>query len=175
VIWGLFALGVVVLAILGAAVVGFLIPADHVAARAATIRGAPDAVFAALVDVDAFPTWRPDVKKVERLPAQGGRPSWREHTGFGPIAVAQDEADHPRRLVVRIADPDLPFGGTWTYELSPAPGGTTRLTITERGTVKNVLFRFLSRFVFGYTRTIDAYLGALGKKFGEDAKIDSAD
>jgi hypothetical protein len=70
--------------------------------------------------------------------------------------------------VTKIADPDLPFGGTWTYELTPAPGGGTRLAITERGNVKNVVFRFMSRYVFGYTATLDGFLRALGKKGGED-------
>lgn len=42
------------------------------------------------------------------------------------------------------------------------------VTVTERGFVRNPIFRFLARFVFGYSSTLDAYLKALGKKFGED-------
>jgi hypothetical protein len=60
-------------------------------------------------------------------------------------------------VVSRIADRSLPFGGRWTFELSPAPGGTL-LRITEDGEVYNPIFRFVSRFVFGHDRTINGYL-----------------
>ena len=67
---------------------------------------------------------------------------------------------------MRIADPTLPFGGTWTYEIAPADSGSV-VTITESGEVKSPIFRFMARFVFGYTSTMDGYLEALGKKYGE--------
>jgi hypothetical protein len=75
-------------------------------------------------------------------------------------------------LVVRIADPKLPFGGTWTYEIAPIPKGSS-LRIREDGEVYNPLFRFLSRFVFGHSATIDAYLKSLAKKFGEPPQAGS--
>ena len=49
-------------------------------------------------------------------------------------------------------------------------GGGTRVRITEDGEVSNVIFRFMSRYVFGQTATLDAYLTSLAKRFGEDAK-----
>jgi hypothetical protein len=61
--------------------------------------------------------------------------------------------------VSRIADPNLPFGGTWTFEITPAPGGA-RLRITEDGEIYNPLFRFMARFIFGYEGTINGYLSA---------------
>jgi len=48
-----------------------------------------------------------------------------------------------------------------------AENGATRLTITEDGEVSNVFFRFMSRFVFGHTATLDSYLAALTKQLGE--------
>ena len=44
-------------------------------------------------------------------------------------------------------------------------------TITENGEIYNPFFRFMARFVFGYTATMETYLKALGKKFGEDAEF----
>jgi hypothetical protein len=73
------------------------------------------------------------------------------------------ESTAPRRLVVRIADPTLPFGGTWTYDITPA-GQSCSLTITEDGEVYNPLFRFVSRFIIGQTATLDAYIKALNAK-----------
>ena len=63
------------------------------------------------------------------------------------------------RFVARVRK-GLPYGGTWTFDLVPEGAGT-RLTITENGEVYNPLFRFLSRFVFGHTATMDKYLADL--------------
>jgi hypothetical protein len=30
------------------------------------------------------------------------------------------------------------------------------------------MFRFMSRFIFGHTKTMETYLRALGQKFGEE-------
>ncbi|NUR53434.1 MAG: hypothetical protein HOQ29_03225 [Acidobacteria bacterium] len=68
--------------------------------------------------------------------------------------------DRPSRLVARITDPSLPFGGTWTYRIAPGQAGS-QLSITEDGAVYNVIFRFLSRFVFGHTATIDRFITQL--------------
>jgi hypothetical protein len=69
--------------------------------------------------------------------------------------------------VSQIADKNSPFGGAWIFELSPTSDGT-RLNITERGEIYNPVFRFMSRFVFGYTRTLDTYLGNVAHRFGEN-------
>ena len=42
------------------------------------------------------------------------------------------------------------------------------VTITERGSVRNPLFRFVSRFIMGHTASIDLYLRALGEHFGSE-------
>ena len=70
-------------------------------------------------------------------------------------------------MVTRITDTDLGYAGKWTYVFA-AEGRDTRLTITEDGEVSNVIFRFLSRYAFGHTATIDAYLTNLGRHFGEN-------
>jgi hypothetical protein len=50
-----------------------------------------------------------------------------------------------------------------TIEIVPAPSGS-RMTITERGEIYNVVFRALSKFVFGYTGTMESCLAAAQKK-----------
>jgi uncharacterized protein YndB with AHSA1/START domain len=168
-VWLLAPIAVIVLAVAVVVVVGLCLPQDHVASRAVKVRAAPEAVFPVLTDLAAFPTWRPDVKKVDVLPSEGTKRLWREETDFGPIKIRELEVEAPRKLVTEIADPDLPFAGTWTYELAPQAGGGTRVKITERGSVKNPVFRFLSRFVMGQTKTMDVYLTALAKKLGDNA------
>ena len=139
-------------------VVGYLLPRDHVASRDAVVAASPRETFARLLDVERFPEWRPGVEKVEVMARSPLR--WKEHDGGDVITYEVLDARPAERLVVRIADPDLPFGGTWTYDLREEAGGT-RVTITERGEVYNPIFRFMSRFVFGHTATIEKVLGAL--------------
>jgi uncharacterized protein YndB with AHSA1/START domain len=156
--------GVVVLVV----VAGMLLPKEHTARSHATINAPPDSVWRALTDVPAFPTWRDDVSRVEMLPSTNGRKMWREIGKHDVITLEESAAEPPRRLVLRIADPTLPFGGSWTYDVAPEAAGS-RVTITEDGVVHNPVFRFMSRFVFGYYATQEAYLRALGRKFSQDA------
>jgi hypothetical protein len=72
--------------------------------------------------------------------------------------------------VNRIAGSHLPFGGTWTFEVEPVEDGAT-LRITENGYVTNPVFRFVSRFVLGYTTEIEKYLRSLAKKLGEPPQV----
>jgi hypothetical protein len=101
------------------------------------------------------------------LPDTMGRARWREVGGGGTIAYEVVEGDPERRLVTRIADPDLAFGGTWTYELAPEDGGT-RLSITEHGEIYNPLFRFIARFILGYSATLETYLADLARHLAAD-------
>ncbi len=75
-----------------------------------------------------------------------------------------------KSLTRRIATENLPYSGAWTYSLQP-DGEITVVRITEDGQVYNPVFRFMSRFVLGHTRTMDAYLRALGKATGQEVEI----
>ena len=74
-------------------------------------------------------------------------------------------------MVTRIADPKLPFGGSWSHQISPVDGGSS-LRITETGEVYNPIFRFVSRFFIGHAASIEKYFTALGNKFGERVTIE---
>lgn len=150
------------------AITGALLPKAHKASRSAQFRHGRVEIF----DVIAgLPDWRSDIRKYEALPAVEGRRRWRETTSHGAILYELVESSPPNRYVTRIADPTLPYGGTWTFELtgeSPA----TRLTITEAGEIRNVIFRCLARFVFGYTSAMDQYLKMLAKRLREEIRIE---
>ena len=147
--------------------IGAALPEDHAASRSAHYAEPPDVVWRAITEYDEFPSWRSNVDGVEALGDAGGATGWVERSSTGALPLAVEEATAPRRLVLRIAADNLGFGGTWTYEIRAEEGGST-LTITENGTVSNLFFRFMSRFVFGYTATIETYLVDLGHKFGEE-------
>jgi hypothetical protein len=127
--------GAVVLVVGVAAAVGAAQPVAHVASRSETFAASPEQLW--------------------DLAMAGFR-----RTNDGSYAIVQQE--HPRRFVTAIVDKKLPYGGSWTYELVPSAGGTT-LTVVERGEVYNPVFRFVSRYVIGHTRTLDAYFADLRK------------
>ena len=153
--------------------IGAFLPTQHVSSRAARFHQSPDAIWAVMTDCAKYPAWRKDVTRVQLLPPVNGKPAWREfgsHGGGIPYQVMVMVP--PRALVVRIVDPKLPFGGTWTYEISTLPDGSSLLRITEAGEIYNPIYRFAARYVLGYSRTEEQYLLALGAKFGESVTIE---
>jgi uncharacterized protein YndB with AHSA1/START domain len=155
-------------------VVGALLPKEHVVSRSARYQQPPEVIWQTINDYRAFPSWRTDVSRVEPIAGTEGRVAWKEFSRHGAIPFEIVEAQPPSTLVTRIADPNLPFGGTWTYQIAPAEGGSV-LTITEHGEVYNPVFRFISRFFIGHTATADQYLLALGRKFGEGVTPQAAE
>ena len=165
----LILLGVLVGLVVLATLIGLFLPREHTASRTATFAQSPAALFATVRDLTALPAWRSGLKSVELLPAVAGRPAYRENGPHGPVTYVVVEEHAAEKLILRIADDSLPYGGTWTFEFSQAGSGGM-LRITERGFVKPALFRFLARFVFGHTSTMETYLRDLGEKFGQDIK-----
>lgn len=156
-------------AILGAlvllvVVIGWSLPVKHTAASEVTIHAAAEPLYDLITDVERYPQWRSSVERTERLPDSAGKTRFREVGSNGTILYEVESAEPNRRIVTRIADRALPFGGSWIYELLPR-GDSTTLRITENGEVYNPLFRFVSRFVMGHTRTIDTYLQDAAKHF----------
>ena len=139
--------------------IGWLLPVAHTARRQHRFAAPPGVVWRTITDVDAFATWRRGVTRIERLPDRSGHPVWIEEGSSGKMTIAVERSEPPRLLVTRI-QPGLPFGGTWTYEITPAGAGSL-LTITEDGEVYNPVFRFMSRFIFGHESTIAEYMAAL--------------
>jgi uncharacterized protein YndB with AHSA1/START domain len=158
-------------ALLVATAVGSLLPREHVATRTLTVRQSPLTIWRVITDFASQPQWHPEMKSAERLPDRNGHEVWQEEMSGMKIPLETVEVESPRRLVRSIASDDLGFGGVWEYSITPTTEGGCQLTITERGTVGNPLFRFLAKFVFGHTATVEKYLTALANKFGETPAI----
>jgi len=107
------------------------------------------------------------VKRVEVQTRPDGKIRLRKEGKNGTVNYELAEDVPGKRMVTRILDTDLGYSGKWTYVFALENGGA-RVTITEDGEVSNALFRFMSRYVFGHTATLDAYLSALARRFGED-------
>ena len=147
------------------AAIGLLLPKQHRASKTMTFAAPPATLFSVVSDVAHYADWRTDVTKVEVLPDDGRGVLFREHGKNGDILFRVERSEPPSRLLVRIADPTLGFGGTWTYALTPHGAGTD-LTIVEDGEVYNPIFRFMSTFFFSPSATIDAYQKALAARMG---------
>ena len=163
----LIIVAVVFALIIAMLVIGAVLPKNHVASRQITLHRAPEEVYQTVRDFSAAPTWRSDLERVEMIATTDNHVRFREHGEQGAITYDLIEDRPGEKIVTRIADLDLGYSGTWTYTFTKEAVGT-RVKITEAGEVSNILFRFLSRFVFGHTGTMEKYLSALGKKFGED-------
>lgn len=157
--------------------IGLLLPRDHVAARRAAFARPADDVWRAIADIDAYPRWRRGVTAIERLSPT----EFCERSSHGAIRFEVVEDRPPEVRITRIADPTLPFGGRWIFELAPSDvpgggpaGGSTTLTITEDGSVTNPIFRLLSRTVFSTGSTLEKFLVDLGAHLGAPVEVQSA-
>ncbi len=118
--------------------VGPMLPIAHEASVSRVFAQRPDSMYRLVAERDAYPQW------------------W---TGDPRIQSEVIEATPPIRFVTRIADPEQPFVGTWTFAIVP-DGGGSRLTITERGEVYNPVFRFVSRLILGHHGTMNSFMDA---------------
>lgn len=150
------------------ALIGSRLPKSHVASRSILLSKSPQEVYAVVRDFGTAPQWRSDVKQVEVEAPPGGPVYFREIGKNDTINYEVVEDVPGQRMMTRIRDTNLGYSGQWTYLFTAETGGT-RVTIREDGEVSNVIFRFMSRYVFGQTATIDSYLTSLAKRFGEEA------
>ena len=166
--WILLIIVVAVGLLVAVVLLGSLLPDTYAVARSATYKRSPEVVFALLSDVERLPSWRPDVYKVERLPAGGDDADGKRHPAYraiskrGAVTLAVTEIQVPTRLSLQALASELPFGDTWTYALAETESGT-RVTITERGSIKNPLTRFVARFLLRDEALIESQLRALGR------------
>lgn len=165
--WVLIGVGVLVVLVAVVALIGAFIPREHVASSGAVIHRSPDSVWQVIRDQGGLGTWWTAMKQSRRVEDAQGREVWEQTMGGFTMRGIITESTPPRRMVMTIdSPPNASFGGAWIYEIEPVEGGS-RVRITERGWIANPIFRFMTKFVFGYHGTQESYLKALGRKFGE--------
>ena len=154
------ALVAIIIAIFAA---GAVLPKQHVAISSAMIRtNSPDFVWNALINHAEDPQWRDDLQKVERMPDRNGHQVWLETYKNGMKLELEDIfADPPKKLVREVRDTGNMFSGRWEIEVTKETPIYCKATITEYGEVPNPFFRFMSRFVFGHTKSMEQYLQSL--------------
>ncbi len=157
-----------ILAVIVVFIIGSSLPSDHVASRTISFKQQPDRIWSVITDYEGQRQWR-DLQNVEILSGKGDHAFVRETDKHGGTITYETIESMPfQRLVRRIADKDLPFCGTWTFDIDSSENGTL-LTITENGKVYSPIFRFASRFIMGYTASIDQYLKNLQLFLGKES------
>ena len=150
-------IGIVAAVIAVVIVIGAMLPKHHIVTRSALIKASPEQVFQL---ISGPPDWRTDLKTYS-LAEEGEKYLLRETDKHGQtITYERVEYRPPTLLKTIIIDKNLPFGGAWTWNLQAQNNGCV-VTITENGEIYNPVFRFVSRFLIGYTRMIDNYLARL--------------
>jgi ribosome-associated toxin RatA of RatAB toxin-antitoxin module len=165
-IWLVVILGTLVGLVLLVAAIGAMLPRAHVARTKALIPAPPARVAAMVRDVEAQPRWRRGVTAIEVVERRADGLLYIERQGRQPILFDFAETVPDTRFTGTIADPKLPFGGTWTFDLMPEGEGT-RVRIVEDGEVRNRVFRFVAKFVFGHEATMRRYLADLERAVAE--------
>lgn len=156
----------IVIVVIVIVAIGAALPVRHQAQRQANFAASPEALRAILLDVEHYPTWRTGVTQVTVLDHSGSVTHYREQSSDGAIEYRLDASD-PDALTSRITGGVTAFGGGWHYRLVPGDHGTM-LRITEDGEIYNPIFRFVSRYVMGYTATMDRYLRDLDARVRRD-------
>jgi len=157
---------VIVLLVGSIAAIGYQLPIAHTASRSIFLHQPPNNIYATVRDFASHPSWNSDLKSVVVEQQPDGRIHFRETGTNGTVNYELFEDVPEQKIVIRILDNDLGYSGKWTYRFAPEGNGS-RISITEEGEISNVIFRFASRYVFGQTATMDSYLTALGRHFGE--------
>jgi uncharacterized protein YndB with AHSA1/START domain len=143
---------------------GSRMPREHRSVVTATFKASRAAVWTAITDYAAMPSWWPAVKAIrtEKLP-DGTELTWNKDGHGQEIPFRTAESRENEKLVRLIAKENLPFGGTWTFELSDAPGGGTQLKLTEDGFVNPPIFRAMANWFFGLDTTQKDFVANLAK------------
>ncbi|MEM7159351.1 MAG: SRPBCC family protein [Myxococcota bacterium] len=156
-IWVLIGLAVLTAIAAG---VGATMEANHLAMREAVYPHSPEELWQVISRFDLTPEWRSEVDDIE---IQSGDPiRFIEMNADGLTSLQVEEQEIGKRMVLATADPDMPFSGKWTFELTPVEEGT-RLRITDNGTISNPLYRLVARTFHEPNEMADLYLTDLGK------------
>jgi uncharacterized protein YndB with AHSA1/START domain len=152
--------GALLLIVGGIALAGSRLPVGHIARVERDFPITPRALWAIIATPAELPKWRRGLTRIEMVDAPAGTTRYREVSGRDAILYEVVESRPAVAYLTRIADRDLPFGGTWRWELQPTEGGV-HLRITEEGEVYNPIFRFVARYVMGHSATLEAYMADL--------------
>ncbi|WP_138429052.1 SRPBCC family protein [Fodinibius saliphilus] len=144
--------------------IGSFMPQSHTVSQQQTFDVPQQELWQLISDIKSYPDWRPYVDSVKVLSDSTEALRWREYYREAdslPFEVVS--SNDSSKFITKIADADLPFGGTWTYAIDSTAAGT-QLSITENGEVYSPIYRFISSVFVGYDTTIKQYFNDLERR-----------
>lgn len=140
----------------------------HVVTRRMSFAAPPERVWSALLSIRQLPIDRSDLRMVDQGTATNP-PDAIEVAGT-PVKIKIETFKPPRSLVVKTAEPDVSYSGTWTFELELEGAKLTRLTVIEEADVHARLLRFAVR-TFGLDDSlIEGMFRAVRRKLTESPR-----
>ena len=143
-------------------VVGTQLPEEHTATASGIVQATPTRVWELITDFTVQQSWRKGPLILVRGPVRqaNGEPCWLEGWLLAKLTLCEVDSQPDRKRVVRTLGASLPFGSTWTYDLSPndPDGSTTRLAMTQQSSLESPLERFIGRYVLRQNTSTEQYL-----------------
>ena len=163
---GLF-FGILFSAAMLAMIIGQFLPEEHEATLSTEFEQPPAKLWSILTNYASYPDWRIDLHRVDLLSDMDGLHRWREFDQSKmDLTYTEVKVEKPRLLIIKIADENISFGGTWKMELTPSIKGC-HLKVTETGTIDSGFFRFIATYIFGFDSTIRSFVNMLKVHLGE--------
>ncbi len=161
-------LGFCVAAVVVMFVLGSGMATHHVVTRRKSFAAPAEKVWSALLSIRQLPIDRSELGTID-LGISTRPPDTVEVVG-SPVKIEIETFRPPRSLVVKTTDPDIPYGGTWTFTLEPDGDQLTKLTVVEDAEVHGRLLRFAVR-TFGLDDSlVEGIFRAVKRKLAETSR-----
>ena len=123
-----------------------------------------DLIWAALLDIESYPLWKPGLKTVEMLGTnEKGFTKWREFYSLGKTITYEITEYIPKTLIeIQITDAKKAAEGIWIYKLSNYQERGV-LQIKRFAIIKNHIDRFTRRWIDTKYNEIDYKLMSLNE------------
>jgi len=168
--WILLVMAGIVSLVIAVVVGGVITPRAHEVSRTMLLPAPIASVWAVIRDVAHYAEWRDGVVSSEIVDADQSQLRWCESSDVGVLTFGVT-MDHPMTdFSARVLDRDLAYTREWSWRLT-STGDGTRVTMTERGEVPNVISRFIVAHITGHARGVDRYLKDLTHRVGSASVI----
>jgi hypothetical protein len=163
-------LGFCALVVVAMFLVGAGMSARHVLTRRTSFAASQERVWSALLSIRQLPVDRSDLRAVDL--GVGSRPPGSIEVVGTAVKIEIETFRPPRELVVKTSDPDVPYGGTWTFLLESETNDLTRLTVTEDAEVRSRFLRFVVRVLGQDEVLVNGIFRAVRRKLAETPRGD---
>ena len=155
--------------------IGFFMPVRYEGRVVVEYDRSVQQVWDTLQDVEVHPMTGTMMKSLETLPADEGRPAWKEDMGRGEVITVTTTAyEPPHRMIREMSSAAVNMTSRWEYALEPAGNGC-RVTLSgvtdiEKGTWHTPVFRLMMVIGGGVKKGLDIQLDMVASTFGTEAR-----